>query len=122
MSIIISMFKHSDDYYILLTNDGQSMRGFDTVEKALEYWERGYENSISTGYTGMMSACIHYIQIQPSIIVVDDLAEIERSLVRLPTSAMKFNYSLYGMPATGPKAKSYWENGKKPNLLKYRSM
>jgi hypothetical protein len=116
------MFKHNDNYYILLNKDGQTIRGFDTVEKALDYWERGYVNSIGTGYTGMMSACIHYTQIQPSIIVVDDLDEIQQNLVELPTSAMKFDCSLYGMPATGPRAKAYWENGKKPNLLKYRSM
>jgi len=119
--IILSMFKHDDKFYILMSADGQSIRGFATIEEALGYWERGYENSIQTGYTGLMSACIHHTRIQPSIVTVDDLTEIERRLVDLPVSSSRFDHSFIGMPATKKDAKDYWERGTKPNLLRYRS-
>lgn len=119
--IILSLFKHDGACYVLLSKDGQSIRQFASIEEGIGFWERGYESSIQTGYTGLMSACIHFIQIQPSIVVVKDLVEIERDLVDLPTRAMNFGGSLLGIPATKKGARTCWERGRKPNLLVYRS-
>lgn len=147
MSVFVSILSTGDDkFWLLLVHEEHqfSILGWESLDRALAYYQDGYRRKHRQNYEGSMSACINYIQFQPRIAEFADITDLEAKLLpaRLPdapspeqaqAALLATQYpdavnrrpcrlsSISGfydvLPLVPNIAKPYWEAGKAPSLI-----
>jgi hypothetical protein len=111
------------DKYIILEYDsqGKAVRAFHTETDGVRYFEDSYNRAHSRSYEGSMSACINWMYLQPSIVMVDNLADLITKFAE-PDGTVKLMdvgnnlCRVTGVNVTN-KAKKLWDEGIKPRLI-----
>lgn len=111
----------TDNEIWLMLNDDKSIKGWNTVAEALQYWTSGYKRKHRQSYEGSMSACIAFVTVQPSIIwVPEDSDWLQNHLISKADnhvySCRNIAIHFYGVK-TSPEAETLWENGSFPSLI-----
>lgn len=118
--IFIAMIKTSEAMYVLLNRD-HSVAGFHTAEEGLLSFENIYQRAHKRSYEASMSACINWMQMQPSIIAIQD-PEVIRTWVddsenmQMQSVAGIAGHFL-GLRLNTEKATPAWDMGAKPKLI-----
>jgi hypothetical protein len=116
----VAFFSNNKRLYLLMTNDTpHNIVGFETEEKALEYFTGGYNRMHDRGYESSMSACINFISFCPKIVGFNSLEKMIKvlklnnaKLVHL--SHVSGYYYALELPESAMKL---YEAGKSPELI-----
>lgn len=124
MTAYVAVIKTQDEgvnhYYILLTADGP-MQGWSTQARALAYFTDGYNNGHRRSYEASMSAVVHWLMFQPSIIELAD-ASVVRGWLPDPNKPESFSLwsvagGIHGLRLDPKPGARLWDTGTKPALI-----
>jgi hypothetical protein len=112
--------------HLQLNDDGKTIAAWPTTEKALAFYEQGYARKHMQSYEGSMSACINWMQFQPSVVTLS-LEEV-RPLVdwkkdektgKLCAQVQRVSGLSGGFDGITllSSAEAVWEAGAKPKLV-----
>jgi hypothetical protein len=108
--------------YVQACDEDGVLNGFKTKREALASFEDAYKAKHHRGFEASMSACIHYMQFNPSVIKVRSYDDIAERLIQVktagPVSLRSVAGYMFAVPAIQPTALEMWENGTKPALIK----
>lgn len=93
-----------------------------TEGEAIEWFEKTYKRKHQQSFEGSMSACINWMQFQPSIVHMS-LSDIKKDLIDEskvePVSMNSVSGFMKGIKVTFTKnGKKYWDKGTKPQLIR----
>lgn len=115
------------DNKIYIMADGGMISGFENKQKALDFFQKGYNQSHRRGYEASMSACINYITFQPAIheISEDELQGLVEQGVIVPETFKSYSLNhisgmMTGALCTGENAEKWHESGTSPRLIEER--
>jgi len=117
MKIYCCLLKSDKNFFLQSEHDG-SVVFFPTEEKAISFWEKGYENAYSRGLCGATGAMLTYMMCQPSVVSFDNEDKMIKSLFKKPPySTFSFmSYSIRGIQCQ-KNVEKLWKNGIKPKLI-----
>ncbi|MBU0777900.1 hypothetical protein KKF82_06560 [Patescibacteria group bacterium] len=118
MSLYIVILKVNEKYYIM-ANDDTTIMWFDSENKAIRFFEDGYNRCHSHNHQSSMSALLHRITFQPSIIDVEGLEYIRDNIAAENPQFVVLHHTsgnLHGI-TTRHGASGFWRFGKKPRLI-----
>jgi hypothetical protein len=121
MAIVVSFLADEKVYLFVKEN---VVNDFETVSRALTYFEKAYNNNHSRGHEASMSALINGITFQPSVHEWDhqDLSPmIDMEIIENGTfhaySLSHVSGGMVGALCTGERALEWHESGLKPRLI-----
>jgi hypothetical protein len=71
-----------DKEYAFMREHGGGIVGFETLQKARDYFEIPYDKRHGSTYERSMSACIHYVFFQPQIVHVGSRTDLQMYFVK----------------------------------------
>jgi hypothetical protein len=103
----------------LLLNEDHTVKGWETQRKALNYFERAYAAAHKRSYVGSMSACLHSIEFQYSVIPFESVEWLRTNIVSPDPSVLFLSAESGRMHAleTRKGVKKFWEKGVQPKLI-----
>lgn len=123
MPVIVSI-KADNKIYLHIGNENV-VSDFETVERAMQFFERPYEKAHSRGYEASMSACINYITYQPRVHnwEYENLSPlVEQGVIDNDTyRAYELSHvsgHVKGALCTGVNAEIWHESGISPSLVR----
>ena len=119
----VAVFCCDGKYYLLLTNNNGifNIQGWTNKPEALAYFTRGYNQFHDRGYESSMSACINYIQFQPTILSFDNLQDMIQKLGlkegSQPVRLSSISGYYVALPLDTEMAKQFYDQGTRPALI-----
>jgi hypothetical protein len=113
-----------DGTYSLLTDHEGVVVGYESVAKAVASFEDTYERKHHQSYEGSMSACIHSLFFQVSVIPIRGTTDLEPIVKRNEDGSVDIASmrtvagSMTGLVLDPEKGKAAWERGEKPRLVR----
>lgn len=109
-----------DKKFILLTNPDGVVSGFESEKQGCNSFEQAYNRGHARGYEGSMSACIHFIFYQPSIVYFTNIEAVKKILKDpiILISSWSAAGSMYGLQCKVKEARTLWNKGMKPRLIR----
>ena len=124
MNISVAILKADQNFYLMLTgkDEGFCIMAWETPRKALNYFERGYNECHWRNYEASMSACINFILFQPVVVSFSSLEDIKTKLglsdtIR-PHRISNISGSYVVLPLDKSLAEPIYEAGITPRLIK----
>ena len=118
--MFVSLLKTSEGFFLVLTQD-RNIRVFESRGDGLRYYEDSYTRAHRRNYEGSMSACVNWMQFQPSIVEVEEpvLENIAAKILDPALSVVALNSASghYVVACTRPEAEQLWDEGVKPRLI-----
>lgn len=118
MTVYCCLMKHDNEVYLMCERNGHII-GFKAKKKAIDYWEDGYENAFKRGICGATGATLTALNLSPSIVYF----ETQKKMIDCLFNAPPFQSYELAMGIFGVKVQKdvfcYWEDGYKPELIKY---
>ena len=116
----IVLMKTSDHVAVLANRDDNTIAAKQHSHEWMQHFEEMYNRAHRRSYEGSMSACINNIMMQPSIVQVQDLDDIEQRVLDVETAQVKSFWGTAG-GFTGITSKTelqdVWSSGAKPRLI-----
>lgn len=108
-----------DKKFILMTDKDGVVSGFESERQGCESFERAYDRGHSRGYEGSMSACLHFVFYQPSIVYFANTEAVKKILKEpiVLISSWSAAGSMYGLQCKVKETKAIWNKGTKPKLI-----
>lgn len=119
----VVLVKMDRDKLVLMTGRDNFVQAFPTETQAVRHFEDAYNHAHARGYEPSMSACLHAILYQPSVVTFASKAAMLRGLgVTNPHKATIVDANsvcggVSGIVLNSKKAKSAWAKGIKPRLI-----
>ena len=118
MSLVI-VFVKTDNKVLLLTDQkGAVSANVSSVEDVVGYYERQYNKNHERSYESSMSACIHSLHFQYSVVAFDSEEALRAAL---PKTGSLFSVRSVAGGVTGldmgEAGVALWESGAKPRLI-----
>lgn len=113
-----------DGTYSLMTDHEGVVVGYTSEAKALASFEDAYERKHRQSYEGSMSACIHSLFFQPSVITIRGTEDLEPLVKRDEDGTVGLAEmrtvagSMTGLVLNLEAGKAAWERGTKPRLIR----
>lgn len=113
-----------DDTYSLMTDHEGVVVGYPSELEAIASFEDTYERKHRQSYEGSMSACIHSLFFQPSVITIREVADLEPLVKRNEDGSVGLASmrtvagSMTGLVLNLEAGKAAWERGAKPRLIR----
>jgi len=120
----VVLVKLDKDQLVLMTGSSGCVQAFPHETDAVHYFEDAYNRFHGRGYESSMSACLHAILYQPSVVVFASRDAMLRGLgITNPKKATVIEAGsvcggVSGILMESPKAKRAWERGVKPQLIR----
>jgi hypothetical protein len=117
--VYIVLILAEENVYILAMKDFNIL-AFNSLEKAISYFEDSYNSNHDRGYEASMSACLNFITYQPSVIKVENIEDIKNNVAAVEPKYIQLSHVsgfIKGI-TTREEAIELWNSGKKPNLIK----
>lgn len=112
----IALIKKDSDTYIMLNKDN-SVTGFSSLRKGLDFFENGYNSNHRRGYEASMSAALHHITFQPRIVEIEDNKLMEYVGENPSLYQLSHVSGFYKGVKLLPKFNSMYKNGVAPKLI-----
>jgi hypothetical protein len=117
--IWLALVECQRNYYLMMHDDRTNIQAFETLEKGLDFFERGYNTAHSRSYESSMSACFNWLVFKPSIVSAKDLDEIKTWVGPEPRATRishpsGFMLGIAVLPEFGQKL---WESWSQPKLI-----
>jgi hypothetical protein len=116
----VSLVKTSAGIFLLWEDD--HVLGFETKQKALDYYEGAYSRGHSRSYEGSMSACVNFMEFQASIVAISEagdlfaIVEHDEDGKVYPHTLRSVSGGMAGLKCTAD-AEQFWEKGTRPSLM-----
>ena len=113
-----------EDTYCLETDREGVVVGYTSVAKAIASFEDTYERKHRQSNEGSMSACIHSLFFQASVIPVRNVADLGPLVKRAEDGSLSLATmrtvagSMTGFVLDPEKGKAAWESGQRPRLVR----
>lgn len=116
--ITLALLKVNTEVFILIDQDNQVI-GFKNLADGVRYFEQGYAKAHRRSYEGSMSACIAFLQVQPAIITVSGIPEIEDMVGDSPRASALSGVATPGLRGIKvlPEHAHRWDTGRHPKLV-----
>ena len=115
-----TIVKTTDGLFIVANSDG-SVQGSESEAELVRSWERMYKDAHTRGYERSMSACVHMLFFQPSIIQFEDVEDLLTFLEHEDGKVAPFSLSSVAGSMTGLRCtdagQARWDAGIKPDLV-----
>ena len=115
---------YADNKVYLLLGEDRIVQAFDSVRRALDYFESPYLRAHNRGFTSSMSACLNYITFNPAIHSWEheDLSKlIEMGVIASDTfrsyTIGNISGQIKGALCTGAEAVNWHNSGITPKLI-----
>lgn len=116
----ISLVKTDEGVFVVCHGDN-TVAASESEYDALRIWEGMYHRAHGVSYERSMSACIHMLHFQPSVISVADVEEILTFIEHENKTVRPFHLRSVAGSLTGLKCTEdglvRWEKGRKPSLV-----
>ena len=115
----IAIIKSGEKFFVMANRDDNSIAVFESVGDGLRSFEDAYNRNHRRGFEASMSACINYIQFQPSIVKVEGLEDVKKRICPDQPRLARLN-SIAGIMTvitTREGIEEIWEKGRKPQLI-----
>jgi len=117
--MVVCLVQADDKIYLLANEEARCILSFNSVKDGLAYFEDAYNLRHVRSFESSISACLHHITFQPSIVTIQGYNELKEKIVD-ENNMMGIDLShvsgFMTVLATRPTAREYWENGRKPGL------
>lgn len=119
MEKIIFVLIKFDGRIFIMADDKFNISAFTSVKSAIKHFESEYDNSHVRSYEASMSACMHFIQFQPRIVVAY-FDVIKNEIAAEEPRGFELNCISGFMKGitTREGVEKFWEEGKAPRLIK----
>lgn len=114
----------SPERFFLMTDAEDIVHGFTSETAALRYFEDAYNRKHRQSYEGSMSACIHSIFFQPSVIPMGrGMTKLEKLIARNEAGQFEIVTSssvagrMSGIRLKLDEGRAAWEKGTQPRLI-----
>jgi hypothetical protein len=109
----------SENKIWLLLSDNKSIVSFHTPVEGTKWFEKAYQERHARSFEASMSACIHHLFFQPSIVEVPNIEFIDKNILSADRRVYRIGNVAGRMlvAETQPGAAEMWEKGSKPKLI-----
>jgi len=121
---ICVIVKANNDYYLEMLKQGNtwSIKGYESVVEALRSFEDAYNQAHDRGYSWSMSAVIHWMQFQPSIVKLGTDMDVVRKMLADPdkpsvTGLTSMAGKMNGLLLKKDAGEAAWNAGEHPRLI-----
>jgi hypothetical protein len=116
--IFIALIKADNEIYIMVSD--KNVQAFETLKKAIGFFENTYKEKHLGNYESSISACINWLQYNPSIIKVANQEELTSIATNPPVDVQLRSVSgaMVGFKTRKDVSENLWDKGIKPDLIK----
>lgn len=115
-AVAISIFKTEAGYFVPCSETGQ-INARRTIREKVAELEEMYENKHRQSYVGSMSACVAYIQFQPSVVRLSPEDIIKAIPKKMAVMVSGENMGFTAVQLDPVEGALLWERGVKPKLI-----
>lgn len=116
--LAVSIIEADGKYYLLLVKEDNAILAYNNVTEGVRSFEDAYNAKHNLSYEASMSAALHHIFYQPSIINAPSQDEVQEALFDgRATMVRSVAGSFLGALLKDDIGKQWWDKGIKPRLV-----
>ena len=116
-----TLVKTSDGIFLVCNGGDASVQADESEAALVRMWESMYHQAHGRGFERSMSACVHFLFFQPSVIQFEDTDDLLSFIENEDGKVMPYSLSSVAGSLSGFKCteagEARWESGTKPTLL-----